>query len=320
MPMSTRCEDYGVQDAMTMARPMTEGGREAPQRHFVGYVFVAFFGVPFLVFNVLPMLFGAYLAFTEWGIIGSPHWVGLENFRMALHDEWVWIAFHNILLYALIIVPGVTMCGLAAALFVNRGWPLAGLARTLFFAPNVVSAAVVGLVWVWLLDTDFGLVNRTLGMVGIPPVSWLTSTRWSLVGVSLASIWWDAGLAFVLFLAALQDLPRELYEACRIDGAGPLQQFRFVTLPLLRPTVSLVVTLQLIATLRIFSQVYVMTNGGPAGSSSSVIHYIYTTAVVRHLMGYSAAVSMLLLGLILLLTVLQRLILRERGKWARVGS
>jgi multiple sugar transport system permease protein len=302
---------------MTAAQLTADAGRERPQRHLIGYVLVAFFGVPFLVFNIMPILFGGYVAFTQWGIIGTPHWVGLENFRTALNDEWVWIAFKNILLYALIIVPGVTICGLAAALFVNQDWPLAGFARTLFFAPNVVSAAVIGLVWVWLLDTDFGLVNRYLGMVGIPAVSWLTSTRWSLIGVSLASIWWDTGLAFVLFLAALQDLPRELYEACRIDGAGPFQQLRFVTLPLLRPTLSLVVTLQLIATLRIFSQVYVMTNGGPAGSSSSVIHYIYSTAVVRHLMGYSAAVSMMLLALVLLVTVLQRLILRERGKWAR---
>jgi ABC-type sugar transport system permease subunit len=309
-----------VQDVAIMAKPMTASARQVPHRDLIGYAFIAFFGVPFLAFNVLPTLFGGYVAFTEWGIIGSPRWVGIENFREALHDEWVWIAFRNILLYALIIVPGVSICGLSAALFVNQGWPLAGLARTLFFAPNVVSAAVIGLVWVWLLDTDFGLVNRYLAVLGISPVSWLTSTRWSLIGVSLASIWWDLGLAFVLFLAALQDLPRELYEAASIDGANPLQQFRHVTLPQLRPTLSLVVTLQLIATLRIFSQVYVMTNGGPAGSSSSVIHYVYTSAVVRHLMGYSAAVSMLLLALILLATFLQRLLLRERGKWASSAS
>jgi multiple sugar transport system permease protein len=308
-----------VDHAVALSEPMSRRARTAPRRDLAGYVFVAFFGVPFLVFNLLPTLFGAYVAFTEWSIIGSPRWVGLENFRTALQDEWVWIAFYNILRYALIIVPGVTVCGLAAALFVNQGWPLAGLARTLFFAPNVVSAAVIGLVWVWLLDTDFGLLNRSLGPLGISPISWLTSTRWSLVGVSLASIWWDLGLAFVLFLAALQDLPRELYEAAAIDGASALQQFRNVTLPQLRPTISLVVTLQLIATLRIFSQVFVMTNGGPAGSSSSVIHYVYTTAVTRHLMGYASAVSMLLLVLILVVTVLQRLLLRERGRWAKLG-
>jgi multiple sugar transport system permease protein len=310
-----------MEDAATMVRPMlAAAARQAPRRDLVGYVFIAFFAVPFLTFNILPTLFGGYVAFTEWGIIGSPRWVGIENFRAALQDEWVWIAFRNILLYALIIVPGVSICGLAAALFVNQGWPLAGLARTLFFAPNVVSAAVVGLVWVWLLDTDFGLVNRYLAVLGISPISWLTSTRWSLIGVSLASIWWDLGLAFVLFLAALQDMPRELHEAAAIDGANSVQQFLHVTLPQLRPTLSLVVTLQLIATLRIFSQVYVMTNGGPAGSSSSVIHYVYSTAITRHLMGYAAAVSMLLLAAILIVTALQRLLLKERGRWARSES
>ncbi|MBI1779104.1 MAG: sugar ABC transporter permease [Proteobacteria bacterium] len=286
-------------------------------RDWVGYVFVAFFTVPFLLFNVLPILFGAYVAFTEWGIFGDPSWVGLENFRTALADEWVATAFMNVLKYALVVVPGVTILGLLAALFVNQGWPLAGLARTLFFAPNVCSATVIGIVWVWVLDTQYGLLNQYLSLFGLAKVSWLTSTRWSLVGVSMASIWWDLGLAFVLFLAALQDLPRELSESASVDGANPLQQFLYVTLPQLRPVLSLVVTLQLIATLRIFSQVYVMTNGGPAGSSSSVIHYVYTTAIVRHLMGYSAAVSMLLFSVIVVATAIQRFLLKERGAWAR---
>jgi multiple sugar transport system permease protein len=286
-------------------------------RDWVGYVFVLFFTVPFLLFNVLPILFGAFIAFTEWGIFGAPRWIGLENFQTALADEWVAIAFLNVGKYALIVVPGVTVLGLLAALFVNQGWPLAGLARTLFFAPNVCSATVIGIVWVWVLDTQYGLLNQYLAVLGLDKVPWLTSTRWSLVGVSMASIWWDLGLAFVLFLAALQDLPRELSESASVDGASPLQQFRYVILPQLRPVLSLVVTLQLIATLRIFSQVYVMTNGGPAGSSSSVIHYVYSTAVVRHLMGYSAAVSMLLFAVILVATVLQRFLLKERGAWAR---
>jgi multiple sugar transport system permease protein len=214
----------------------------------------------------------------------------------------------------------VALLGLAFAVFVNQGWPLSALARTCFFAPTVVSAPVIGLVWVWMLDTQFGIVNQSLALLGIGPVPWLTSTRWSLVGVSLASIWWDLGLPFVLFLAALQEVPRVLYEAAAVDGANRAQQFRFVTLPHLRPTVSLVVTLQVIATMRIFSQVYVMTNGGPAGSSSSVIHYIYTTAIVRQLLGYASAVSILLFGAILVVTLVQRLLIRERGAWLRPAA
>jgi ABC-type sugar transport system permease subunit len=279
---------------------------------WAGYVLVSFFTVPFFLFNVLPVLFGAYVAFTEWGIIGAPQWVGLQNFRDAFQDEWVRVAFINILLYGLIIVPGVVFFGLLFALFVDRRWPLSGLARTMFFAPNVVSATVIGLVWVWVLDTQYGLVNQYLGHLGIPDIPWLTSTHWSLISVSIASIWWDLGVSFVLFLAALQDVPGELYDAASVDGANGAQRFWHVTLPQLRPTISMVVTLQLISTLRIFSQVYVMTNGGPAGSSSSVIHYIYSTAIVRNLFGYSAAVSMMLFVTILAVTVLQRFIIRER--------
>ncbi len=278
---------------------------------WIGYVFIGFFTVPFLIFNVGPVLFGIYVGFTEWGIIGEPTWIGLENYRTAFADEWFWVAFRNVGLYALIIVPGVTVLGLLFALFVNQGWPLSTLARTILFTPNVVSATVIGLVWVWVLDTQFGVVNHYLGFLGIGPIPWLTNVNWSLVGVSIASIWWDMGLAFILFLAALQDVPRDLYEAAELDGASRTQRFFAVTLPHIRPVLSMVVTLQLIATMRIFSQVYVMTNGGPAGGSLSVIYYVYQMGVVQFLLGLASAVSTLLFIVILVVTLFQRFLLRE---------
>jgi multiple sugar transport system permease protein len=296
------------------ARGASARGGEEAAVDWVGYVFVAFFALPFFIFNIMPVLFGTYVSFTEWSIIGAPQWVGLENYRAAFDDEWVAVAFTNVLLYGTVIVPGVTGLGLLFALFVNQGYPLSSLARTLFFAPNVVSATVIGLVWVWLLDTQFGLINQYLGYLGADAVPWLTSTDWSLVGVSIASIWWDLGLAFVLFLAALQDIPADLTEAATVDGANRVQRFWFVILPHIRPVISMVVTLQLISTLRIFSQVYVMTNGGPAGSSSSPIYYIYSVAIVRNLFGYASAIAMMLFVAILAVTLVQRLILRERVK------
>lgn len=299
----------------TMAIDHSQGDT-GPERHPIdraGYVLVAFFAIPFFLFNVLPVLAGVYVSFTRWSIVGQPKWIGLDNYERALTDQWVGVAFRNVFAYGLIIVPCVTVMGLVFALFVNRNYPLAGLARTLFFAPTVVSATVIGLVWVWLLDTQFGLVNHYLSYLGLSDIPWLTSTRWSLVGVSVASVWWDLGLAFVLFLAALQDIPGEIIDAARVDGAGRWQRFRHVILPHLRPVISMVVTLQLIATLRIFSQVYVMTNGGPAGSSSSPIHYIYNLAIVRNLFGYAAAVSLMLFVLILAITLVQRIVLRERS-------
>ncbi len=279
-----------------------------------GYLLVAFFAIPFFLFNIMPVLFGFYVAFTRWSIVGSPKWEGLNNFTRAFKDQWVAVAFKNILLYGAIIVPCVTVLGLVFALFVNKRYPLSSLARTLFFAPTVVSATVIGLVWVWLLDTQFGLINHYLSFLGIDDIPWLTSTRWSLVGVSIASIWWDLGLAFVLFLAALQDIPGEINDAAIVDGANRWQRFRYVILPHLRPVISMVVTLQLISTLRIFSQVYVMTNGGPAGSSSSPIHYIYTIAIVRNLFGYASAIAILLFALILAVTFAQRFLLKEHSR------
>jgi multiple sugar transport system permease protein len=278
---------------------------------WVAYLFVAFFTLPFLIFNVGPVIFGAGMALTKWGIFGRPEWIGIKNFTDSFKDVWVGVAFRNTLLYALIIVPGVVILGLIFALYVNRRWPLSSLVRTLFFSPNVVSSTVIGLVWVWLLDTQFGLINHYLGMIGIPNIPWLTSTQWSLIGVSIASIWWDLGLAFVLFLAALQDLPKELYEAAEVDGVNAWQRLRFVTLPQLRPVISMVITLQMIASLRIFSQVYVMTNGEPAGSSSSVIFYIYQTAITRSLFGYASAIAMMLFVMILVITLIHRRFIRE---------
>ena len=307
-----------VDGAAAAAADVPIRGRHAARRRGggktdrVGYLFVAFFTVPFFLFNVLPVFFGLYVAFTQWSIVGRPRFIGLDNFTRAFSDPWVGVAFQNVLLYGLIIVPGVTVLGLLFALFVNRGYPLSGLARTLFFTPNVVSATVIGLVWVWMLDTQFGLLNHYLGFLGIDPVPWLTSTDWALVGVSIASIWWDLGLAFVLFLAALQDIPADLTEAAMVDGAGRLQRLWYVILPQLRPVLSMIVTLQLISTFRIFSQVYVMTNGGPAGASSSPIYYVYQMAIVRNLFGYASAIAILLFAVILILTIGQRFLLKER--------
>jgi multiple sugar transport system permease protein len=297
--------------AQSVARQPALG--EKVRLDWSGYIFVAFFTVPFFLFNILPVMFGAYVAFTEWSIIGAPRWVGVKNFARAIEDEWVINSFQNAVSYGVVIVPGVTVLGLAAAIFVNQRWPLSALARTLFFAPYVVSATVIGLIWVWLLDTQYGLINHFLGYLGIGEIPWITSTDWALFGVSIASIWWDMGLAFILFLAALQDIPKDLIEASVVDGASKFKRLIFITLPMMRPVISMVVTLQMISTLRIFSQVYVMTDGGPAGSSASPIHYIYKSAIVRHEFGYASAVAVILFALIVCVTILLRFIVRERA-------
>lgn len=278
---------------------------------WVAYVFVAFFTVPFLVFNIAPTFFAVYLSLTDWKVFGAPQFVGGENYSRLMDDQFALIAFQNMFWYAILIVPAIIVLALAAAIYVHQRWPFSSIVRTAFFAPYVVSATVIGLVWVWMLDTQLGIVNHYLGFVGIGPVPWLTSVKWSVFGVSLASIWWDLGLAFILLLAGLQDISEELYEAAEIDGASALQKFRFVTLPQMQTVISTVMTLQLIATLRIYSQVYLMTNGGPASSSSSVVFYIYTAAIRNQEFGLAAAVSVVFFLLVVMITLLGRRLLPE---------
>ena len=224
--------------------------------------------MPFFLFNVLPVFFGVYVAFTRWNIVGSPHWIGTANFTATpSSDKWVCTAFDNTVLYGLIIVPGVTFFGLLFALYVNKRYPLSGLARTLFFAPNVVSATVIGLVWVWMLDTQYGLVNQYLGYLGIPaiPGSRRRAGRcWASPSPRSGGIWaWRSCCSS----RRCRTFRPTLYEAAQVDGAGRWSRASLHHLAASAPGASMVVTLQLISTFRIFSQVYVMTNGGPAGSS-----------------------------------------------------
>lgn len=274
-----------------------------------GYAFLLPFFVPFFLFTVGAILFGVFVAFTDWRIVGTAQWIWFDNFRTAFTDPAVAEAFLNTFRYGLVIVPSVTVLGFIFALFVNQKWPGYVFARFAFYAPNVVSATVIGLVWVWMLDTQYGIINHYLG-VNIP---WLTNTKWAYIGVSLASIWWDLGLAFVLFLAGLQELDGEVREAAIVDGTNRLQLLFRIILPMMRPTISMVVTLQLISTLRIFSQIFVMTNGQPAGASSSVIHYIYNSGITKFKLGYASSVSLMLFIVILIVTVIQLRVIREQN-------
>lgn len=298
---------------LTFALRMKRASWYGIKINWSAYALVLPFFVPFFTFTMVAIIFGSYISLTDWGIVGNPTWVGLANYQRAFQDEYVIKAFVNVVKYAAIVVPGVTSLALIFALYVNQNWFFSRFARAAFFSPFVVSSTVVGLVWVWILDTQFGLLNQYLVKLGGNNIPWLTSTRWSLVGVSIATIWWDLGFSFVLFLAALQEIPREIIEAASIDGATGLETFWHITIPTIKPNIRLVITLQIIATLRIFSQVYLMTNGGPSSSSVSVIHYIFTEGVTKFNLGYAAAVSMLLFGLIMLVTIAQQLLIREQA-------
>ncbi|HUB39718.1 MAG TPA: sugar ABC transporter permease [Streptosporangiaceae bacterium] len=275
-----------------------------------GYSFALPFLLPFLVFTILPLAFGVLVSFTNWSIIGAPQWVGLHNYISALSNPLVRQAFLNTLRYVVLVVPVVTLLGLVFALYVNQRWPGHLFARVSFYASNVVSAPVIGLVWVWMLDAQFGIINHYLH-TSIP---WLTSTNWSWIGVSIATVWWDTGLIFVLFLAGLQEINGEILEAAKIDGAGPWRSLRRIVLPLLRRTFILAITLEMISTFQIFSQVNVMTAGGPANSSASAMQYLYSAGIGQLQLGYASAIGVMLFVLTVIGTMIFRLLFRDK-RW-----
>ena len=274
------------------------------------YLFVLPFFIPFLLFSVLAIFFGLYVSFTEWGIIGAPKWVGLANYLQALTNSDIPHAWYNTLRYGLMTVPSVIILALLLAIFVNRRLPGATLARTTFFTPYVLSATVVAVVWVWILDTQLGILNHYLTMIGLPQIPWITNPSWALPSVAGVGIWWDTGFIMVILLAALQDIPHELREAAAIDGATAFQINWNVVLPLLRPVLSLALTLEVINALRVFSLVYLMTDGGPAGATESVVHLIYQAGFVNFQLGLAAAIAVLLFLTILVITAIQLRVLR----------
>jgi ABC-type sugar transport system permease subunit len=274
------------------------------------YLFVLPFFVPFLLFSLLAIIFGIYVSFTQWGIIGSPKWVGLANYLQALQSSDLPRAWLNTLRYGLMTVPSVIILALLLAIFVNLRLPGSTFARTTFFTPYVLSATVVAVVWVWILDTQHGILNHYLTLVGLPQIPWITNPSWALPSVSGVGIWWDTGFIMVILLAALQDIPHELREAAAIDGATPFQVNLHVVLPLLRPVLSLALTLEIINALRVFSLIYLMTDGGPAGATESVVHLIYEAGFVNYQLGLAAAIALLLFLTILIITAIQLRLMR----------
>ena len=275
------------------------------------YLFTLPFLIFFLLFQVLPILTGVFVSFTKWGIVGRPEWIGLENFGRILDDPDVPLVYGNTFRYALTVVPLTVLAALALAIYVNQRLPGYGLARTIFFAPTVLSVTVTAFVWIWILETRFGILNLYLSRVGIPNIPWLTNPSWVLVSIAITSIWWSAGFFMVILLAGLQNIPGELYDAAYVDGAAKWQSTWHITLPLLRPALSLVVTLSIIDAMRVFSQMYLMTQGGPAGASLSVIYLIYDRAFTSYQLGYGAALSLLLFAVILVVTLIQLRLFRE---------
>jgi ABC-type sugar transport system permease subunit len=279
-----------------------------------GYLFILPYLLAFVLFMVVPALAGLYVSLTNWGGLNVPRFIGPANYLEALRSAIFWQTVQNTVYYTLLFVPSVTVFGLLAAVFVHQRFPGFTFARTAFYSPYVMAVTVTGLLWLWLLNTNWGVVNYYLGFVHpyfhSYKIPWLLEAEWAMPSIVVATIWWLVGYQMVILLAGLQDIPDELYEAAKIDGGSPIQNFWSITVPLLRPALTFVIVTNVIGSLRVFGQMFLMTSGGPAGATSTVVLYIYQSAFQTFRLGYSAAISYLLFLAILVLTIVQLRVLR----------
>lgn len=260
------------------------------------------------VFLVWPTIQAVGLSFTNYQVLAPTptSFVGFDNYRTLLVDENFWKAVRNTTYFAVVVVPLQTGLALALALLLNERLPFRSFFRTVYFSPVVLSMVVVAIIWSYFYQPSQGMFNQVLENVGLPRQRFLTSATQAMPSIIVLSIWQGVGFQMVIFLAGLQEIPRELYEAAAIDGAARWNRFRDITLPQLRRTSFFILVVSTILALKLFTQVFVMTKGGPFGSTRTIIYMLWEEGLQFHHTGYSAAMAVLFFLLVLAITVLQR--------------
>jgi multiple sugar transport system permease protein len=279
-----------------------------------GYLFLLPWLLGLLLFVAGPMLASLALSFTRYDIIRAPQFTGLTNYvRAFVGDELFWPSLGRTFIYAAVAVPVGLAGSLGLAILLNRGLRGTTLFRTTYFLPHLTPAVAAAILWTWLLHPEVGPINYLLASVGLPKPGWFASPQWALPSIILVSLWmYWGGNTMLIFLAGLQGIPQEMYDAAAVDGAGAWSRFRHVTVPLLSPTIFFNLVLGVIAALKVFSLAYVATQGGPAWATWFFALHIYRNAFEYFEMGYASALAWIFAAILLLLTVLQ---LRLARRW-----
>ncbi len=275
------------------------------------YVFLSPGLLMLAVFVAWPVFHALLISLQNWSLVGMNGFAGLANYRTVLSDGLFYTSVKNTLVYCLGTVPVGIALSLALAILLDRALVGRAFFRGAYFFPSVISMVVVALVWQWLFNQEFGFINYLLTKLGMESLPWLTNpglAMWAVIGVS---IWKNVGYYMIIFLAGLQNIPEEYKEAAKIDGAGGLREFIHIVLPLLRPTTLFVLIISIISSFFVFDQVYVMTSGGPAFGTITVVQYIYREAFEMHRMSIGSAAAFLLFMGTLLVTFLQLKLFRE---------
>ena len=301
---------------MTALRERTPHSRTVHARRtrttITAYLFLLPSAIPLVWFVITPMVRAAWTSLHEWNLLTPMRWVGLENYVDLLTDRDTLAVFGHTLFYVAGTLPLTFVGGLALALALNRAFRGRNLLRGVYFLPVVTSWIAVAIVWRWLLNPSVGIVNATLERLGVDGPGWWADPAWSMPSIILASAWKDLGFVMVLLLAGLQTIPTDVNEAATLDGAGPWQRLRSITLPLLSPQIFFVAVISFINGFQVFDQVYAMTGGGPAGSSEVVVQRIYDLTFRYSQAGAASALSMMLFVVILAVTLVQ---MRGERKW-----
>lgn len=259
-----------------------------------------------LVFSAGAVVASFLISFTQWEIVVPPKWVGAQNYVDMVKTPLFWHVLRNTLYYALVYVPCSVFLAIPLAILVNQKVKGITFFRTVYFLPVVSSGVAVAMVWSWMYNPSFGVFNYFLNAVfGIQGPRWLNDVRWSMPSIIILGIWRDIGFYMMIYLAGLQGIPEELYDAARIDGAGRWVQWRYVTLPLLSPTTFFVLIMALIGSFQVFEATYIMTQGGPSNSTLTISYYIFQNAFQWFHMGYAAALAYVLFAIVLTVTLIQ---------------
>jgi multiple sugar transport system permease protein len=266
-----------------------------------------------LLFIIGPILASAVLTLFEWDLLTDPKFVGLANFRRLFHDNDIWKALLHTLTFIVGYVPSVMVLALMLALVLDAKLKGLALFRTAFFLPVVSSWVAVALLWKWLFNPRYGLINYGLEQIGITGPNWLFDRQWAMPAIVITSVWKDLGFVALLFLAGLQAIPKDVYEASSLDGAGTAEQLRSITIPLLKPTIFFVSIISIINSFQVFPQVWVMTEGGPAGSTTVIVERVVKYAFSYGEMGYAATISWVLFALVFSVTAFQLLLQRRES-------
>ncbi|MCQ4087975.1 carbohydrate ABC transporter permease [Saccharibacillus sp. JS10] len=281
-----------------------------------GILMVLPYTVFFILFSMIPIFYGFGVSFYDWSLLGDKTFIGLQNYINLLQDEEFHTNLLNTVLFTLVSVPLITVVGLLLSVMVNSIRKGQAFLRIAFFMPYVLSVSVISSIWVIFLQPYTGLLNRILRGVGLiqNEIFWLSDSTLAWASIVMATLWWTIGFVFVLFLAGLQDIPESYYEAAGLEGANRWQTFRYITFPSLSRITVLVVVLQTISSFKIFGQSKLITGGGPAGATKTVVFSIYENGFQTFQMGYASAIAFVLMLVILVISLLQTTLLRRFGE------